>query len=158
MRAPRASPAAAAMATTAAAPPRAGPPAPSAAPASASAPKVATPPARAPSANVAQAARRCAAGRRSPSAPSVSTIERPHGDQAPVTPATAAAASRQAAQHGTVRLVVHDAEHLPVLVAIAAERVVAVDPARVCPQQSISFRTRPSQQRYHAPSIWVQFA
>ena len=55
MRSPRASAAAAATATTAAAPAAAGPPAPSAAPTSARPPNVSAPPASAPSANVAQA-------------------------------------------------------------------------------------------------------
>src|SRR4051794_31556253 len=142
------------MATTAATPTATGPPAASAAPASPRRPNVAAPPTSAPAAKVAQASSDV---RRRPAYPlgaRVSTIDRPHGDHAPDTPAAAAAASRQAVSIAALRrsaqrlprarsspyrrpggrrsarhggLEVHDAEHLPVLVAVALERGVAVD-------------------------------
>ena len=54
------------------------------------------PPASAPSVNVKPASADSARVRANPPGASVSTIESPHGDQAPVTPAASAAASRQA--------------------------------------------------------------
>src|SRR2546423_279716 len=125
------------------------PPAPWLAPPSAHRiPNVTTPPRRAPGAKVAQAAsvvRRLAP---SPASPIVSTIENPHGDQAPVRPTKRAAAARvsssklivdspfrprpptpRSAWH--VGLVVGDAEDLAPSVAIAGQRGVAVDPLAV---------------------------
>jgi hypothetical protein len=68
-------------------------PSPSTLPSSASPPNVITPPASAPSVKVAQAG--SVARMRSAYAPgaSVSTIEKPHGDHAPVTPASSAVAT-----------------------------------------------------------------
>src|SRR3954451_6150531 len=88
IRAPRPSPAAAARAMAAA---TYGALAPRVCPTSASPPKVIAPPVIAPSAKVAQA---IAVVLRLPAYPdgaSVSTIETPHGDHAPVTPAAIAA-------------------------------------------------------------------
>ena len=103
---PRQSATAAASAIAAPSPSRSPPtPPPISCPASARPPNVTTPPISVPSANVALAAS-VAARRASPSAlPIVSTIEKPHGDHAPVTPAIAAVIAAQtasAAQHGTI--------------------------------------------------------
>src|SRR6185312_10372844 len=66
--------------------------------------------------------------------PSVSTIEKPHGDHAPVTPAANAVPSRMravafkvasSARHACLE--VHDAEDSAPGVAVAGERFVAVD-------------------------------
>src|SRR5690349_22963345 len=88
MRAPRASPTAA---TSATAPATTGALAPTTLPSADSPPNVIAPPASAPSANVTQAS--TVVRTRSAYAPgaSVSTIEKPHGDHAPVTPAANAA-------------------------------------------------------------------
>ena len=62
-----------------------------------------TPPTSAPTANVAQAAT-AAVARPCPRPPSVSTIEKPHGDHVPVAPASRAvtpSASLEPAQHAT---------------------------------------------------------
>ena len=75
----------------------------------------------------------------SPARPTVSTIENPHGDQAPVSPIRSAAAARLsssgliASASGVrsardVGLVVGDAEDLAAAVAVALQGGVAVDP------------------------------
>src|SRR4051794_15600689 len=72
-----------------------------------------------------------------PEGPIVSTIEKPHGDQAPVSPMRSAAMPRTISSPliprapgrsaRNVRVVVHDAEDPPALVAVARQRGVAVD-------------------------------
>ena len=72
-----------------------------------------------------------------PAGASVSTIENPHGDHAPVTPATSAvprpppSAERRPRVSSLLshffRVVVHDAEDLPAVVAVARQGLVAVD-------------------------------
>ena len=77
---------------------------------------------------------------RRPPSPTVSTMENPHGDHAPVSPTRSAAAARLTSSGliaapvvgvrsaWDVRLVVGDAEHLPAAVAVAVQGGVAVDP------------------------------
>src|SRR5689334_16034742 len=94
----------------------------------------------APGAKVAQAAIVVRRLPSSPASPTVSTMENPHGDHAPVSPTRSAAAARltssgliavpavRVRSAWDVCLVVGDAEHLPAAVAIAVQGGVAVDP------------------------------
>src|SRR5436190_23570090 len=77
----------------------------------------------------------------SPARPIVSTIEKPQGDQAPVSPITSAAATRLSSRAliayssprsaWDVGLVVLDTEDLAPAEAVAGERSVPVDPRAV---------------------------
>ena len=121
-------------------PTESGPPARAPAPGTPNPPNVRAPPASAPTANVSDAATDVRRRRAYPCGASVSTIEKPHGDHAPVRPAASAAASRQAvARHRALE--VHDADPLPVVVAVGLQRAVPVDPPAGAPRSSRRLRT-----------------